>query len=80
MKKNTLIEVEWNDTFATCSWHTDASASNLPVCKCKTAGYFINKDKVALRVSHTVQTGQFDARDASAIPVGCITKIRRLKH
>lgn len=80
MKKNQLIEVEWDDTFSTCSWHTDASASNFPVPRCKSAGYFLNKDKKCLRLSATIQIGPFTDRDVTAIPVGCIIKVRRLKH
>ena len=80
MKKNTLIEVEWNDTFTTAAWHTDASASNIPIVQCKSVGYFLNKDKKVLRLSPTIQIGAFSGRDGTAIPVGCITKIRRLKH
>ena len=80
MKKNTLIEVDWDDIYATCNWHTDASASNFPICRCKSAGYFLNKDKKVLRLSATIQTKPFSDRDVTAIPVGCITKVRRLKH
>lgn len=79
MKKNTKIEVEWNDTHTTAFWGTDASMSKHPLVRCKSIGYFINKDREALRLSHTIQTGEFSGRDGSAIPIGCITKITRLK-
>lgn len=79
MKKDTKIEVEWNDIFSTSVWHTVESMNNLPLVKCKSIGYFVNKDKEVLRLSHTIQTGEFSARDGTAIPLGCITKIRRLK-
>ena len=80
MKKNTLIEVEWDDIYATCSWYTDAAASSFPICRCKSVGYFLNRDKTVLRLSPTIQTGKFSDRDVIAIPVGCIAKVRRLKH
>ena len=79
MKTNTLIEVEWDDTYSTAVWHTNASLNNLPLVKCKTIGYFVNKDKKVLRLSHSIQTGEFSGRDGTAIPIGCITKIRILK-
>lgn len=79
LKFNQSIEVEWNDTFSTCNWHTDASASNFPIVLCKSVGYFLNQDKKVLRLSHTIQSGNFTDRDVTAIPQGCITKIRRLK-
>jgi len=79
MKKDTLIEVEWDDTYTTAAWHTNEFMNNLSLVKCKTIGYFVNKDKKVLRLSHTIQTGAFSGRDGTAIPVGCIARIRRLK-
>ena len=79
MKKNTLIEVEWDDAYTVAVWHTNESMDNLPLVKCRSVGYFVNKDKKVLRMSHSIQTGSFSGRDGTAIPVGCITKIRRLK-
>lgn len=80
MKKNTLIEVEWDDTFTTAVWHTEKYMYEHPVSRTKTIGYFINKDKQALRLSHSIQLSPFSERDGTIIPIGCITKIRRLKH
>lgn len=79
LKLNQIIEVEWDDTYSTCNWHTNASASNFPTVKCKSIGYFLGQNKKVLRLSHTIQTGDFTDRDVSAIPQGCITKIRKLK-
>lgn len=79
LKLNDIIEVLWDDTYSTCNWHTNASASNFPLVQCKSVGYFLNQNKKALRLSHTIQTDKFTDRDISAIPQGCITKIRRLK-
>ncbi len=80
LKKNDLVEIEWDDTFASCSWYTEAAANGFPIVQCKSVGYFINKDKKCLRLSATIQLGRNGERDVAAIPVGCITKIRRLKH
>lgn len=80
MKKNTLIEIEWEDIYSTCSWHTEVSASNFPIPQCKSVGYFLNRDKKCLRLSMTIQTDRFSDRDVTVIPIGCITKVRRLKH
>ncbi len=78
LKPDQVIEVEWEDIFSTCSWHTKALASNFPIPKCKCVGYFLNQDKKCLRLSHTIQVGRFSDRDVTAIPQGCITKIRKL--
>lgn len=79
MKKDTLIEVEWDDTCVNMSWQDDESASRANVTSCLSVGYFINQDKRALRISHSRQPGGNCRRDVSAIPVGCIMKIRRIK-
>lgn len=79
LKLNDRIEVEWDDTYSTCNWHSNASANNFPTVQCRIIGYFLNQNKKVLRLSHTIQTGNFTDRDVSAIPQGCITKIRRLK-
>ena len=80
MKKNQLIEVEWDDTVTDSAWIAEEKAAKKPVVKCKSVGYFLSKDKKALRLSHTIQLCDKPERDLSVIPVGCITKVRRLKH
>lgn len=80
MKKNTLIEVEWDDTVTDSAWISEDKAVKEPVVKCRSAGYFLNKDKKVLRLSHTIQLRDKPDRDLSVIPIGCITKTRRLKH
>lgn len=80
MKKNTLIEVEWDDTVFAAIWYTEKNASIKQPVMCRTVGYFLNKDKKVLRLSHTIQVSQYHERDISVIPIGCITKIRRLSE
>ena len=79
MKKNTKIEVCWNDIQSTSEWLTEKIANEFPICKCRSLGYFLYKDKKVLRLSSTIQTGKDTDRDCTIIPVGCITKIHRLK-
>ena len=80
MKKNTLIEVKWDDTITDSAWIAEEKAAKNPAMKCKSVGYFLNKDKKVLRLSHTIQLCDKPERDLSVIPLGCVTKIRRLKY
>ena len=79
MKKNTKIEVHWNDIVSESGWLTEKTANEFPILKCKSLGYFLNQDKKVLRLSSTIQTGKDTDRDCTVIPIGCITKICRLK-
>lgn len=79
MKKNTLIEVDWDDIVSDPAWIAEEKTLKRPPVKCKTVGYVINKDKQVLRLSHTIQLCDKPERDVTVIPVGCITRIRRLK-
>lgn len=79
MKKNTLIEVCWDDIVADSAWLSELKASYYPATECKTVGYFLNKTKTVLRLSATIQLCDRPERDIIVIPVGVIKKIRRLK-
>ena len=79
MKKNTKIEVYWDDIVSTSSWLTEKTTNEISVCKCRSLGYFFYQDKKILRLSSTIQTGKDSDRDCTVIPIGCITKISRLK-
>ena len=79
MKINTKIEVEWDDIQAQSGWLTEKEAKAFPVCNCKSIGYFLYQDKKVLRLSSSIQTGKDTDRDCAVIPIGCITKISRLK-
>ena len=80
LKKNTLIEVEWDDIISDSAWIAEEKAITRRECKCKSVGYFLNQDKRVLRLSHTIQLCDKPERDLTVIPVGCITRVRRLKH
>jgi len=79
MKKNTLIEVEWDDIVYDSTWLSEHKAANYPTAKCKTMGYFLNQTKKVLRLSATIQFDKDNERDITVIPLGVIKKIRRLK-
>lgn len=79
MKKNTLIEIVWDDIVADAVWLSEQKAAEFPVIQCKTAGYFLNKTKKVIRISPTIQINGDKERDIVVIPMGVVKKIRRLK-
>ena len=78
LKLNQIIEVEWDDTVTDSAWISEEKAVKKLEIKCKSVGYFLNKDKRVLRLSHTIQLCDKPERDLTIIPQGCITKIRKL--
>jgi len=79
VKKNTKIEVEWDDIVSDSAWMSERKAVDYPVTQCKSVGYFVNKTEKVLRLSATIQLGKDPERDVTVIPIGVVKRIRRLK-
>ncbi len=81
MKKNTRIEVEWDDTLEDPSWMTEEEAGKIPSeLHVKTAGYFLKEDDKYLWLSSMISAKRRRGnRSSTIIPKGTITKIRILK-
>ncbi|KKK51886.1 hypothetical protein LCGC14_3110480 [marine sediment metagenome] len=79
MKKNTLIEIEWEDIVSDSAWLIEEVAVKEPLTQCKSVGYFLNKTKEVIRLSSSIQLGKDSERDVIVIPLGVVKKIRRLK-
>lgn len=76
MKKNTLIEVTWNDIIEEAGW-TEEKDIDDSLFECKTLGYFFKRTDKQLIISCTVATSG-KMRNFTKIPFGCITNIRLL--
>jgi len=79
VKKNTLIEVEWDDIVSDSAWMSEQKAADYPVTQCKSVGYFVNKTKKVLRLSAMIQLDRDPERDVTVIPLGVVKRIKRLK-
>lgn len=71
-KKDTKLEVYWDDIISDATWQTDEKAENAEPARCKTIGYYTMKRKDVLVISHSTTKGQ---RDSTVIPLGCIQKV-----
>ena len=76
MKKNTLIQVTWNDIIEEAGW-TEEKDIDDSLYECKTLGYFFKKTDKQLIISCTVATSG-KTRNFTKIPLGCIENIRVL--
>jgi hypothetical protein len=81
-KKDTLLEVLWDDCVANPGWFSESYIlDKVSVAKCQTVGYFFYSDKDCVIVSSTLgieRDGKKD-RDYIIIPWGCITKVNRCR-
>ncbi len=74
---DSAIAVVWNDIKSDCSWNTPEQLKNTKPSEVKTLGFFDHADKKNLVVKHSLaDDGQ---ADFTIIPIGCITRIRKLQ-
>lgn len=74
-KFNSLIEISWLDIVDESSWLSPVKAGLVKACKCKSVGYFLNRDEAVIRISSSIQVEDGD-RGIIIIPWGTISKIK----
>ena len=73
-KFDALLEIDWLDIVDESAWLTPMAAMHVKPVHCRTAGYFLNRSEIVIRVSASMQVDDGD-RGVTVIPWGCITKI-----
>lgn len=77
---NKIVEVHWNDANGYSKWSSLKDYLNHTTAPCKTVGYLLRKSKHEIVLAFTQSSANDgDINGAMAIPMGFITKIRRLK-
>lgn len=76
LKKNDLIVIKWSDAIENSSWLSVEKASQEPLAKCMSIGWFLNQDKEAIRISATL--GDDGTRNVNVIPIKWVEKIIKL--
>ncbi len=75
-KLGDLIIITWLDAVENPAWQSVDKAATEPLAKCVSVGWFLNKDKKAIRISATVC---FDSsRNVNVIPVKWVEKIIKI--
>ena len=82
-KKHSLVMVDWVDTCAPSgSWHNQGIIEDYDMLLCQSVGWLGRKDKECI-VMYATNTDRDRYGDSvgqvQAIPIGCITKITKLK-
>ncbi len=75
-KKDELITVVWEDANQVAGWLTEGAASSFPLAEVKSVGFFLNKDKTAIRISGSLSEKE---RDVLVIPIKWVKRIKFLR-
>jgi hypothetical protein len=78
IKEGTLLLVSWNDIVEDSSWISDKKAQTYPSPLCKTVGWFINDDKLSIRLSWSVADN--GDKSIGVIPKGCIRDVKKINY
>ena len=79
LKKNQLVEIRWSDITSDAAWLKPQISEKYPVVDCLSVGYFLNQDKKLIRISSMINNNDGES-DVTVIPLGCVTKIIKLKR
>ena len=78
VKENTLLIITWDDIVSDASWVKDVDAQKYKPILCKDVGWFINSDKLNIRITSSVNiTGD---KNVSVIPKGVIRNVQKIKY
>ena len=75
-RKDELIAVVWEDANQVAGWLTEEAASLFPLAEVKSVGFFLNKDKTAIRISGSLSEKE---RDVLVIPIKWVKRIKFLR-
>ncbi len=75
-KKDELIAVIWDDANQVAGWLTEEAAASFPLAEVKSVGFFLNKDKRAIRISGSLSEKE---RDVLVIPLKWVKRIKFLR-
>ena len=78
IKPATLLLITWDDIVSDSSWLSDAKAQTYQPVQCKDIGWFINDDKLNVRLSHSVNID--GEKTITVIPKGVIRDVKVIKY
>lgn len=78
IKTGTLLIVTWNDVTVTSSWLSDADAQSSEPSTCKSVGWFVNDDKLNIRI--TFDVAEDGEKSVIVIPKGIIRDIKKVDY
>lgn len=78
IEEGTLLLITWDDIVSNSSWLPDNKAQTYPPVQCKDIGWFINHDKLNIRISNSVNID--GDKSITVIPKGVIRDVKIIKY
>lgn len=78
VKEGTLLIITWDDIVTNCSWLPDDRAQEYPSVLCKDVGWFVNDDKLNIRITNSVNSDS--EKSITVIPKGVIRRVQKISY
>ena len=78
IKEGTLLIVKWDDTVMDSSWLSDSQARTMQSTKCEDVGWFLNHDKLNIRLVNSRNSNK--EQSTTVIPKGVIRSVKIIKQ
>ena len=78
IKEGTLLIITWDDIVSDSSWLKDSVAQGYPPACCKDVGWFVNDDKLNIRITTSVNSQ--GEKNISVLPKGCIRNVQKITY
>ncbi len=78
IKRGTLLLITWDDIVSDSGWIKDADAEVYRPVRCKDIGWFVNDDKLNIRITTSVSSS--GEKNITVIPKGVIRNVRKIKY
>lgn len=78
IKPTTLLLITWDDILSDASWLTDEKAQSMSPVLCKNVGWFLNHDKLNIRIFDSVASD--GNKSCTVIPKGVIRDVKEIKY
>ena len=78
VKEGTLLLITWNDIVSDSSWLKDEVAQEYQPVLCKDIGWFLNDDKLNIRLFNSINAS--NEKSITVIPKGVIREVQKIKY
>ncbi len=70
--------ISWDDIVSDSAWVKDAAVQVYPPTKCKNIGWFVNDDKLNIRL--TASVNNYGEKDVTVIPKGVVRDVQVIRY
>lgn len=78
IKEGTLLLITWDDVVSDSGWVKDINAQVYQPVRCKDIGWFVNDDKLNIRITTSVNSS--GEKNISVLPKGVVRDVIKIKY